>query len=57
MPKFLVTATMYTDLEATIKATNANEAYELAKDLDGSAFTECEHSGDWVIGDIILLSQ
>jgi hypothetical protein len=39
MPRYLVTATMYTDLHMDIEASNPTEASEKAEALDG---------GDWI---------
>lgn len=57
MPKFKVTATMYTDLETVIEAKNEEEAYQIAQQLDGAEFTEQPNSGDWQIGDVIKLEE
>lgn len=58
MPKFRVTATMYTYLETVVEAENSAEAYRIAKEeMDGADFTECPKSGDWGIENVALIND
>lgn len=48
MPKFRVYANYTVSLYADVEAEDSQEAYELARDMDGSEFTEWD-AGDWHI--------
>ena len=49
MPKFRVDATYTVTLYAIVEAETSQDAYELAKDMDGGDFRECGELGDWHI--------
>lgn len=56
MPKFRVRVTMETFLHADIEAADADEAYEIADNMDGGDFVEdSPPAGGWVIEDVIEL--
>ena len=46
--KYRVYATYTTTLYTIVEAEDAQTAYEMAKDMDGSEFYECGY-GDWTI--------
>lgn len=48
MPQYRVYATYVVSLSALVEAESSQEAYEKAKDMDGSEFAECG-LGDWTI--------
>ncbi len=52
MKKFKVTACYYTFCTAEIEAENEEEAYTLARELDGGAFTASGMNEDWHINDV-----
>ena len=47
--KYRVYATYTTTLYTIVEAEDAQEAYEIAKDMDGADFRECGELGDWHI--------
>lgn len=49
MPKFRALATMTTYAEIIIDAKDADEAYEIADNLDGGEFAEIAGEGGWTI--------
>lgn len=49
MAKYRVYANYTVELYADIEADSSQEAYEIARDMDGSDFTECDYLGDWHI--------
>ena len=58
MPKYKVTATMYTDLYIDIEADNAEEAIDKARERDGGEWLEdvCGYglSGDFKIDNVFI---
>lgn len=48
MAKYQVYATYTVCLTAEVEADNSQDAFEKAKEMDGSEFQECS-LGDWVI--------
>lgn len=46
---FKVTARMVTVLTVEVEAHDADEAWDIAQDLDGGSFSPQPHAGDWVI--------
>ena len=51
MKTFKVTATMYTKLVCEIEANDIDEAWAIARETDGGAFTALP-DGDWDILDV-----
>lgn len=52
MPKFKVTAVYYTYCTAEVETENAEQAYKLAKDMDGGEFKPSNENFDWHINEI-----
>jgi len=52
MKKFKVTACYYTYCTAEVEAENEDQAYEIAKDMDGGDFTESRDNYDWHINEV-----
>jgi hypothetical protein len=53
MKTFLACASYVTYCYAYVEADSEDEAFEIAKDLDGGAFHgEDPHSGDWTIDSV-----
>ena len=51
--KYTVTASFITNCTAEVTADNADQAYQIAKDMDGADFKQTE-LGDWKIEEITL---
>ena len=51
--KYKVTASYITNCVAEVTANNADEAYQIAKDMDGGEFTQTRQD-DWKIQEITL---
>ncbi|GJL80239.1 MAG: hypothetical protein NPINA01_32280 [Nitrospinaceae bacterium] len=49
MPKYRIKISMITDLAAFIEAENEDQAYTIAREMDGGEFSEISNSGDWII--------
>ena len=55
MPKYRVTATMYTDLHIDIEASNPTEARDKAEEMDGGQWVEDDGwSGDFKIDSVFV---
>lgn len=52
MKTYKVTALMTTPLEVTIEANSEDEAWDIAKNMDGGDFTPIEEAGRWEIEDV-----
>jgi hypothetical protein len=52
MKKFKVTACYSTYCTAEVEAENEDQAYEIAKDMDGGDFKESGELGDWHINEV-----
>ena len=52
MPKFKATAVYYTYCTVEIEAENADQAEEIAKDMDGGEFTPSHENFDWHINEV-----
>ena len=52
--KYTVTASFITNCTAEVTADNADQAYQIAKDMDGGAFIPVDQGvgGDWVIDSV-----
>ena len=48
---------MTTYLETEIEAQDRDNAWDIALNMEGDAFTEILHSGDWKIMDVIEKSE
>lgn len=57
MPKYKVTACYYTFCTAEVEAENEEQAYEIARDMDGGDFTDSRDCQDWHINDIQEVEQ
>tara|TARA_X000001382_G_scaffold120717_1_gene102474 strand:- start:2192 stop:2383 length:192 start_codon:yes stop_codon:yes gene_type:complete len=56
--KYRVVATSFTHLESEIEAENEDDAWEIAKETDGSEFSEIKDDrGDWLIYDVYELEE
>ena len=51
--KYTVTASFITNCVAEVTANNADEAYQIAKDMDGGEFSQTKQD-DWKIQDVKL---
>ena len=50
MPKFKITATMYTYLDrGVLGAKDEDEAWQVAKEMDGGDFEKIPWIGDWSV--------
>jgi hypothetical protein len=52
MKKYKVTASYLTYCTVEVEAENEDQAYEIARDMDGGDFTESRDNYDWHISDI-----
>ena len=52
MPKFKATAGYITYATVIIEAENVDQAYRIAKDMDGGDFTPSNNNYDWHISDV-----
>jgi hypothetical protein len=52
MKKFKITACYYTYCTAEVEAETEDQAYEMARDMDGGNFTESRENYDWHINDV-----
>ena len=52
MKKFKVTACYYTFCTVEVEAENEEQAFEIARDMDGGDFTDSRDCHDWQINDI-----
>jgi len=52
MKKFKVTACYYTYCTAEVEAETEDEAYKIAKDMDGGSFTPSNENYDWHINQV-----
>jgi hypothetical protein len=52
MKKFKVTACYYTFCTTEIEAESEDQAYTIARELDGGQFTQSGELGDWHINDV-----
>jgi hypothetical protein len=52
MPKFKIMAVYSTYCTATVEAENVEDAYKLAKELDGDAFKPSNEHFDWHINQV-----
>ena len=52
MKKFKVTASYITYCTAEVEAEDRDQAYEMARDMDGGDFTQSRDNYDWHISDI-----
>jgi hypothetical protein len=52
MKKFKVTACYYTYCTAEVEAEDEDQAYDIARDMDGGDFTPSENNFDWHINNV-----
>ncbi len=52
MPKFKVTAAYYTYCTAVVEADDVQQAYKIAKEMDGADFKESNELSDWTIHEV-----
>jgi uncharacterized membrane protein YkoI len=52
MKKYKVTASYITYCTAEVEAEDRDQAYEMARDMDGGDFTQSRDNYDWHISDI-----
>jgi len=52
MKKYKVTASYITYCTVEVEAENEDQAYEIAREMDGGDFKESNELGDWHINDI-----
>lgn len=52
MKKFKITACYYTYCTAVVEAEGEEQAYELARDMDGGDFEASNDNTDWHINDV-----
>jgi hypothetical protein len=52
MKKFKVTACYYTYCTAEVEAEDEDQAYDIARDMDGGDFTPAENNFDWHINNV-----
>ena len=57
MKTYKIRVAMTTYLETEIEAEDQDQAWEIANDMDGDAFTEVPYSGGWEVIDAIELSE
>lgn len=57
MKKFRVTACYYTYCTAVVEADTEDEAYKLAREMDGGDFKESGELGDWHINDVTEIKE
>jgi hypothetical protein len=57
MKTFKIRVAMTTYLETEIEAQDRDNAWDIALNMEGDAFTEILHSGDWKIMDVIEKSE
>jgi Zn-finger protein len=57
MKKFKVTACYYTWCTAEIEAETEEQAYEIARDMDGGDFTDSRDCHDWHINDVVEIES
>lgn len=52
MKTFKITAVYYTYCTAEVEAESEEEAYTLAREMDGGSFTPSQENFDWHINDV-----
>jgi len=57
MKKFKVTASYTTYCTAEIEAEDEDQAFELARCMDGGSFTPDRYNSDWYITDVREIEQ
>lgn len=57
MKTYKVTATYITTCEVKIQAENEQQAYAIAKDLDGGAFETTIDGDDWQIDNVVEIKE
>jgi hypothetical protein len=57
MKKFKVTACYYTYCTAEVEAEDEDQAYDIARDMDGGDFTPSENNFDWHINNVVEIKE
>jgi uncharacterized membrane protein YkoI len=57
MKKFKITACYYTYCTAVVEAEDEEQAYELARDMDGGDFEASDDHSDWHINDVVEIEE
>jgi hypothetical protein len=57
MKKFKVTACYYTYCTAKVEAEDEDQAYDIARDMDGGDFTPSENNFDWHINNVVEIKE
>lgn len=57
MKTYKVTACYFTYCTAEVQAENEDQAYQIAREMDGGDFKESNELGDWHINDIQEIEQ
>jgi hypothetical protein len=57
MKKFKVTASYITYCTAEVIAEDEDQAYEIARDMDGGDFTESRENFDWHISQVTEIKE
>jgi hypothetical protein len=57
MKKFKVTASYITYCTAEVVAEDEDQAYEIARDMDGGDFTPSEENFDWHISQVTEIKE
>jgi len=57
MKTYKVTACYFTYCTAEVEAENEDQAYQIAREMDGGDFKESNELGDWHINDIQEIEQ
>jgi hypothetical protein len=57
MKKFEVTASYITYCTAEVEAEDEDQAYEIARDMDGGSFTESRENFDWHISQVTEIKE
>lgn len=57
MKKYKITAYYYTYCYAEVEATDEDQAYDIARDMDGGSFSSSADRGDWRIVGVEEIEQ
>jgi len=57
MKKFKVTACYYTYCTAEVEAEDEDQAYDIARGMDGGDFTPSKDNFDWHINDVVEIKE
>lgn len=57
MKTYKITACYYTYVTAEVEAETEEQAYEMAREMDGGDFKQSGELGDWHINDVIEVNE